>query len=71
MKLRARITVDTGAASYIDAATHQERLETFLQRVKKDYPNAQLTIRERRERLLHSNVGIHRAHIVPLSKARP
>lgn len=50
MRLRAQISVDIAAADFIEAADHQTRLAEFLDTLRQQYPNAVLSIRERRER---------------------
>jgi hypothetical protein len=53
MKLRARIVVDIDAVNYLEAAQHQQKLESLLKEVRVRYATAQLHIRERRERKAH------------------
>jgi len=48
MRLRAHITIDIDAADYLEAAEHQRKIETCLSSVKTDYPEAEVTVRERR-----------------------
>lgn len=50
MRLRAQIMVELSAEDFVEAADHQHRLAEFLGDLKRVYPNAELTIRERRER---------------------
>lgn len=50
MRLRAQIVIDLAADDFVQAADHQNRLAQFLGDLKQNYPNAELTIRERRER---------------------
>ena len=51
MRLSAHITLNFDAADYIDAAQHQRLLEEHLLSINRNYPDAQLAIRERRERI--------------------
>jgi hypothetical protein len=50
MRLRAQITVDFEAADFVEAAAHQKVIQRHLEQIQADYPNANLAIRERRER---------------------
>jgi hypothetical protein len=50
MRLRALILVELDAADYAAAAQHQSTLESFIEKLRARYPQASLTIRERRER---------------------
>ena len=50
MRLRALITIDIDADDYVDAADHQRRLQTLIESIKADYPQAALQLRERRAR---------------------
>jgi hypothetical protein len=50
MRLRAHITIDIDAADFVTAAEHQRRVEQLLAVVRQDYANANLELRERRER---------------------
>ena len=50
MRLRAHITIDIDAADFVSAAEHQRRVESILAIVKQDYSQANLELRERRER---------------------
>jgi hypothetical protein len=50
MRLRAQIIVDIDADDYVEAAEHQNALKTYLQEIQARYPNAEMTMRERRER---------------------
>lgn len=50
MRLRASIIVDIEAADYVDAATHQRRLQTLFEAVAAAYPAADFQFRERRAR---------------------
>lgn len=50
MRLRAHITIDIDAADFVSAAAHQRRVESILTIVKQDYAQANLELRERRER---------------------
>jgi hypothetical protein len=50
MRLRAQIVVDVWAEDFVQAAEHQSRLADFVQSLKQAYPEAMMTIKERRER---------------------
>lgn len=50
MRLRAQITIDIEARDFVDAADHQRRLEELVQTIKHEYSQAELLLRERRER---------------------
>jgi hypothetical protein len=50
MRLRAQIVVDIDADDYVEAAEHQSSLQRYLTEIQTRYPNASLTMRERRER---------------------
>ena len=50
MRLRALITIDIDADDYVEAADHQRRLQTLIESIKADYPQAALQLRERRAR---------------------
>lgn len=50
MRLRASITVDIDAADYVEAATHQRRLQELFEAVSAAYPGAEFQFRERRVR---------------------
>jgi hypothetical protein len=50
MRLRAQITIDIEARDFVDAADHQRRLEELVQEIKGEYSQAELQLRERRER---------------------
>lgn len=50
MKLRAQITIDILAEDFRDAAGHQARIETLMQTVRREYQQAALEFRERRDR---------------------
>lgn len=49
MKLRAQFVIDVAVADFVEAAAHQKRLAVFLQKLKQQYGDATLTIRERRQ----------------------
>ena len=61
MRLRAQIVVDIDATDYIEAAGHQNILQEILQDIQARYPNASLTMRERRERR-HDGLAPEDAH---------
>jgi len=50
MRLRAQIVVDIDADDYVEAAEHQNTLQRYLTDIQSRYPNASLSMRERRER---------------------
>ena len=50
VRLRATITIDIEAADFVEAADHQRRLEIMLGDFKREYHQATLQFRERRER---------------------
>lgn len=50
MKLRAQITIDIEADDFVDAAEHQRKVESLMLVVKRDYSQADLLFRERRDR---------------------
>ena len=50
MRLRAHILIDIDASDFVAAATHQRAVEDVLKQVQDLYPQAQLELRERRER---------------------
>ena len=50
MKLRAQITIDIMAEDFRDAAEHQARIETLMRAVRREYEQAGLEFRARRER---------------------
>jgi hypothetical protein len=49
LRLRAQLVVDVEAANFLEAAEHQARLERLVAELAQAYPQASLTIRERRE----------------------
>ena len=50
MKLCGQILVELNVGDYVEAADHQKRLEDILRQVRAAYPDATLSMRERRER---------------------
>ena len=58
MRLRAQIVVDIDADDYVEAAEHQSALQHYLTEIQTRYPNASLTMRERRERR-HDGLTVH------------
>lgn len=50
MKLCGQISVELNVGDYVEAADHQKRLEDLLRQVRAAYPEATLSMRERRER---------------------
>ena len=69
MKLRAQIVVDINAEDYVAAAEHQRSLEELLTRVRAHYPNAQLSIRERRQRAVDGPVALD-SQLITMARAR-
>ena len=70
MRLRAQIVVDINAEDYVTAAEHQKSLEQLLGYVRGQYPNAQLSIRERRERKAEVLPSTQDGHLVAIDRAR-
>ena len=69
MRLRAQITLEFDAADYVEAAEHQRLLEEHLQHIIRDYSNARLAIRERRERDTERASAVpHESRILSLAK---
>ena len=60
MKLCGQISVELNVGDYIEAADHQKRLEDILRLVRDAYPDATLSMRERRQR-----------KALPLTRATP
>ena len=56
MRLRVQIIVDIDAGDYVEAAEHQNTLQRYLHNIQAQYPDASLTMRERRERR-HDGLG--------------
>lgn len=50
MKLWGQISVELTVGDYVEAADHQRRLEEILRLVRDSYPDATLSMRERRQR---------------------
>ena len=50
MKLSGQISVELTVDDFIAAADHQKRLEGLLAMIRDFYPDATLSMRERRER---------------------
>jgi len=50
MRLRAEIVIEIEAGDFVVAAEHQRRLETLHAAVREAYPQAHMTLRERKER---------------------
>jgi hypothetical protein len=48
--LRAVITIEFEADDFVAAAAHQNTLETLISKLAENYPDARLTLRERRDR---------------------
>ncbi len=51
VRLRATIAIEVDAADYLEAAEHQKMLETHLSSVRTDYPEATITVIERRPQI--------------------
>jgi hypothetical protein len=50
IQLRAEFLVDFDAADFVDAGSHQRRLAEVFAGLQQQYPDAKLSIRERRQR---------------------
>lgn len=50
MKLRAQITIDIDVDDFIEAADHQRRVSLIAASVRREYAQADLVFRQRRER---------------------
>lgn len=50
MKLWGQISIELTVGDYVEAADHQKRLEEMLRLVQDAYPEAILSMRERRQR---------------------
>jgi hypothetical protein len=50
LRLRAEIVIELDATDFVEAASHQNRLEQLLDQLHDVYPRARLSIRERRDR---------------------
>ena len=48
LKLRVEITVDIEAHDFVEAAEHQSILQAYGEKLRSDYPQASITIKERR-----------------------
>ncbi|THD62432.1 hypothetical protein [Phenylobacterium sp.] len=48
MMLSGQISIELTVDDYVAAADHQKRIEGLLARIRDTYPNATLTLRERR-----------------------
>ena len=46
--LRATITIDVEVADYQEAAQHERCIQSCVSQIRGDYPNAELTLIERR-----------------------
>lgn len=68
--MRAQIVVDFNAEDYVAAAEHQRTLEQLLHHVRGQYPNAQVSIRERRERKAEALPATQDRHLVAIDRAR-
>ena len=49
-KLKAEMVLEVSFRDYVEAADHQAWVEDFVRGLKDDYPEADLTIREMREK---------------------
>ena len=49
MKLSGQISIELTVDGYVAAADHQKRIEGLLATIRDIYPNATLTLRERRQ----------------------
>lgn len=50
MKLRAQITIDIDVDDFVEAADHQKRVALIAQDVRREYAQADVVFRQRRER---------------------
>lgn len=50
MRLRAQITIDIDVDDFIEAADHQRRVALIAANVRREYAQADLVFRQRRER---------------------
>ena len=50
MMLCGQISIELTVDDFVEAADHQRRIEDLLARVRESYPEATLTMRERRQR---------------------
>jgi hypothetical protein len=50
MKLAGQISVSLDVESFVEAGDHQKVLEGFLTALRETYPNAALTLKQRRAR---------------------
>lgn len=50
MRLTAEIHVEIEVGDFVEAADHQQRLESLLDAVRSAYPQARMDLRERRRR---------------------
>lgn len=50
MRLRAQIVIDIDARDFSDAATHEEKVAEIYALVRKEYGQAHLEFRQRRQR---------------------
>lgn len=50
MRLTADINVEIEVGDFVEAADHQQRLETILQSIRAIYPEARMELRERPRR---------------------
>lgn len=57
MRLRAQISIDIEVSDFLEAATHQRRVEQLYDLVRHSYDQAQLDFRQRRQRTLSRNAG--------------
>jgi hypothetical protein len=48
IRLRVTISVDVEATDFLEAAEHQKRLQTYLSSLRDEYPEAALSVRDRR-----------------------
>jgi hypothetical protein len=48
LKLRVEISLDIEAVDFIEAASHQGALQTYVDVIRRDYPQVALSIKERR-----------------------
>ena len=53
MKLRAQITIDMLVEDFVEAAEHQQRIRQLTEAIRRDYEQASLDFRQRRDRPQH------------------
>lgn len=51
INLRASITIEVAADDFIDAASQQARLQQILAEIRNEFPDSELQLRHRRDRI--------------------